>query len=111
MVVSGGVNIYPQEAENVIAGHPEVSDVAVFGLPDEEFGERVHAVVVPKAGVTGNAALAERVLEFCRAEIGRIKSPRALEFATALPRSEAGKILKKELRQSILNRRAAGTTA
>ena len=111
LIISGGVNIYPQEAENVIGGHPEVLDVAVFGLPDEEFGERVHAVVVPKNGVAEDAALAARILDFCRAEIGKIKSPRDIEFATALPRSEAGKILKKELRQTVLNRRAAEQTA
>ncbi len=110
LIISGGVNIYPQEAENVIAGHPDVSDVAIIGLPDNEYGERVHAVVVPRGERAGDDALAAQIIDFCRAEIGKIKTPRTIEFAPSLPRSEAGKILKKDLRQSVLNQRAGNKT-
>ncbi|MGE0232369.1 MAG: AMP-binding protein [Flavobacteriaceae bacterium] len=99
LIISGGVNIYPQEAENVLAGHPDVADVAVFGIPHAVFGEQVHALVVPREGVAADDALTERLIAFCRDEIGKIKSPRSFEYADALPRSETGKILKKQLRQ------------
>ena len=102
LIISGGVNIYPQEAENMLAGHPQVLDVAVLGLPDEEFGERVHGLVVLKPGVTGSDERAQELLEFCRAGIGKIKSPRAIEFTDCLPRSEAGKILKKDIKSRYL---------
>ncbi|MGR3425118.1 MAG: AMP-binding protein [Sagittula sp.] len=100
LIISGGVNIYPQEAENVLTGHPDVADVAVFGIPDPEFGEKVHALVVPRPGAGTDGSLGEDLIAFCRAEIGKIKSPRSVEFTEALPRSEAGKILKKQLRRT-----------
>lgn len=100
LIISGGVNVYPQEAENVLTGHPDVRDVAVFGIPSEDFGEQVHAVVVPQPSRAADEEFRRELIEFCRSEIGKIKSPRSLEYADALPRSETGKILKKQLRQS-----------
>lgn len=97
LIISGGVNIYPLEAENALAAHPAVLDVAVIGLPDEEFGERVHAVVVPRNPARPVDELGRELIDFCRARIGKIKSPRTIAFVDDLPRSDAGKILKKEL--------------
>lgn len=99
MIISGGVNIYPQEAENVLSGHPEVEEVAVIGIPDAEFGERVHALVVPSAGCQPDP---RSLIAFCRAEIGAIKSPRSVDFVDELPRNALGKILKRELRARFL---------
>ena len=96
LIISGGVNIYPQEAENVLTAHPDVAEVAVIGIPDAEFGERVHALVVPRPGTRPDPAA---LIAFCRAEIGAIKSPRSVEFVDTIPRNALGKVLKKELRQ------------
>ncbi len=95
MIVSGGENVYSIEVENVVAKHPAVAQVAVIGLPDERWGERVHAVVglVPGATLT-----LEELREFCKREIAGYKCPRSLEVVTAFPMSAAGKILKLELR-------------
>lgn len=93
MVKSGGVNIYPVEIEEVLAKHPSVRDVAVIGVPDEEWGERVTAVVVPKAGYS------QQVLEqYAREHLSGPKIPRRWETVTELPRNNTGKVLKKDLR-------------
>lgn len=99
MVVSGGVNIYPAEIENVIAKQPGVQEVAVVGLPDEEWGERVHAFIV-----RGSAPLApdESILEACRSVLSGYKVPRGITVIDELPRNPSGKILKRELRQRSL---------
>jgi long-chain acyl-CoA synthetase len=97
MIVSGGVNIYPREVENVLLLHPAVGDAAVFGVPDDEYGEAVHAVVEPAAGAVPSAALAGELLDFCRARLAHFKCPRAVDFE-ALPRDANGKLYKRVLR-------------
>jgi long-chain acyl-CoA synthetase len=99
MIVSGGVNIYPQEAENVLAGHPAVADVAVLGVPDAEMGEAVKAVVVPVDPAAAGPALAAELIAFCRAELASYKCPRSVDFAGELPREPNGKLYKRRLRE------------
>jgi len=103
MIISGGVNIYPQEIEACFALHPKVADVAVFGLPDAEMGEYVHAVIQPEAGVEVDDALAEELREFARSEIANYKVPRIIDFRPELPRLPTGKLYKKPLRQEYLD--------
>ena len=98
MIISGGVNIYPQEAENILITHPAVADVAVIGVPDEEFGEAVKAVVQPMDGVAGDDALADELLEYCRAQLAKIKCPKSVDFDPALPRHPTGKLYKRLVR-------------
>ena len=95
MIISGGENVYSAEVENVLSRHPAVAACAVIGVPDPQWGERVHAVVVAAPGA---AVSAEELRDFCRGQIGGYKIPRSIEFAPALPVSGAGKILKRELR-------------
>jgi long-chain acyl-CoA synthetase len=99
LIISGGVNIYPREAENVLLEHPAVADAAVVGLSDADLGQRAVAVVVPAAGVDADPALAESLLDHCRAHLARYKCPREVRFQGDLPRSEAGKIVKRDLRR------------
>jgi long-chain acyl-CoA synthetase len=99
MIISGGVNIYPQEAENLLAGHPLVDDVAVIGVPNPEWGEEVKAVVVPASGQPGDAALEQQLIDFCRDNIAHYKCPRSVDFVTQLPRTENGKLYKRQLRE------------
>lgn len=95
MIISGGENVYSVEVENVIAKHPAVASCAVIGVPDDQWGERVHAVIVLQSG----ASLDETgPREFCKAHIAGYKAPRTIEIRDALPISGAGKILKRELR-------------
>lgn len=98
MIISGGVNIYPQEAENILITHPSVADVAVIGVPNEEFGEEVKAVVQPMAGIDGTQELAEELLAFCQSQLAKIKCPRSVDFDPALPRHPTGKLYKRLLR-------------
>src|SRR5918994_4169969 len=95
MIISGGVNIYPAEIEAVIYAHPAVLDAAVFGIPDEEWGERVHAIVQPKPGETIDI---EELRAFVEERVGGDKRPRAYEVREELPRTDAGKLLKRVLR-------------
>lgn len=97
LVISGGVNISPQETENTLAEHPDVLDVAVFGVPDEELGQRLVAVVQPAPGVVPGDGLRASLLTFARERLARHKVPRTLDFTDELPRSAAGKIYKKRL--------------
>ena len=106
MIISGGVNIYPQESENVLVTHPLVADVAVFGIPDEEMGESVHAVVQPLAGTEPSPALAAELIEYCRERLAHYKCPRSVDFRTELPRSEAGKLYKGLLKAAYWKDRA-----
>ena len=108
MIISGGVNIYPQEIEACFALHPKVADVAVFGLPDPEMGEYVHAVVQPEAGVEPSDELAEELRSFARAEIAHYKVPRVIDFRAELPRLPTGKLYKKPLRQEYLDHLTEG---
>lgn len=98
MIISGGVNIYPQEAENVLITHPKVADVAVIGVPDEEFGEQVKAVVQPAEGVAETEELKEELLAFCRSKLAKIKCPKTIDFDPALPRHPTGKLYKRIVR-------------
>ena len=98
MIISGGVNIYPQESENLLITHPKVADAAVFGVPNEDLGEEVKALVQPLPGVVPDDALARELLDFCAAHLARHKCPRTIEFSDALPRLPTGKLYKKELR-------------
>ena len=99
MIISGGVNIYPQEVEAVLTLHPAVRDVAVIGAPDGEFGEQVKAVVEAKDGVEADDALAQELMAYCRARLAGYKCPKSVDFADALPRLPTGKLLKRELRK------------
>lgn len=98
MIISGGVNIYPQEVENVLAPHPAVLDVAVIGVPDAEMGEEVKAVVQPAAQVQPGAELERELLEYVRARIAHYKVPRSVDFDHHLPRTPTGKLVKGELK-------------
>jgi long-chain acyl-CoA synthetase len=98
MIISGGVNIYPQEAENVLAMHPKVADVAVFGIPDEEMGESVHAVVQPAAGVEPSPEVAAELIAYCRDQLAHFKCPRSVDFRDELPRHPTGKLYKRLLK-------------
>ena len=102
MIISGGVNIYPQEVEDCFALHPKVDDVAVFGVPDEEMGEAVKAVVQPAPGVVPGPELAEELLDYARARIAHYKCPRTIDFSADLPRTPTGKLVKGELRKRYL---------
>jgi long-chain acyl-CoA synthetase len=102
MIISGGVNVYPQEAENVLAAHPDIADVAVIGVPNSDFGEEVKAIVVPRVPLGDEArkrVLAADIISFCRAELSAFKCPRSVDFVESLPRGEAGKLLKREIRK------------
>ncbi len=98
MIISGGVNIYPQEAENVLITHPKVTDVAVFGVPNEEFGEEVKAVVQPRDIREAGPELAAELIEFCRQHLSPIKCPRSVDFEEELPRHPTGKLYKRLLK-------------
>ncbi len=98
MIISGGVNIYPQEAENVLVMHPAVVDAAVFGVPNEDMGEEVKAVVQPLDIARAGPDLAAELLAFCRTRLSHIKCPRSIDFAAELPRAPTGKLLKRLLR-------------
>jgi fatty-acyl-CoA synthase len=99
MIISGGVNIYPQEVENVLILHPEVSDVAVFGVPNAEFGQEVKAVVQPRDPAADRTALATELAAWCKGRLSSIKCPKSIDFATTLPRLENGKLYKREIAQ------------
>jgi len=98
MIISGGVNIYPQEAENIIVSHPKVMDVAVFGIPNEDFGEEVKAVVQPMDFADASPELAEDIIAYCRQHIAAIKCPRSVDFEKELPRHPTGKLYKRLLK-------------
>jgi fatty-acyl-CoA synthase/long-chain acyl-CoA synthetase len=96
MIISGGMNIYPAEVEAALEHHPRIVDAAVFGVPDEEWGEAVHAVVVPRPG---EPLAAEEVVRFARERLASYKIPRSVSFASEIPRTGSGKILKRVLRE------------
>ncbi|MBA6412611.1 acyl-CoA synthetase [Parahaliea sp. F7430] len=97
MIISGGVNIYPQEIENLLISHDKVADVAVFGIPNEEFGEEVKAVVEPMNWADATDEVAFELLEWLRERLSHIKVPRSLDFDPKLPRMDNGKLYKKQL--------------
>ncbi len=98
MIISGGVNIYPQEIEDALVLHPKVADVAVIGVPDPEMGEAVKAVVQPVAGVTGSSALAAELIGYAREHIAHYKCPKSVDFRAELPRLPTGKLYKRLLK-------------
>jgi acyl-CoA synthetase (AMP-forming)/AMP-acid ligase II len=98
MIIAGGVNIYPQEAENLLTMHPDVADVAVFGVPDPDMGEQVKAVVQPADWSKAGAALEAELIAYCRTHLAGLKCPRSIDFERSLPRDPTGKMLKKQLR-------------
>lgn len=99
MIISGGVNIYPQEIENLLVTHPKVDDVAVIGAPDEEMGESVVAVVQPIDWAEAGPALAEELMAFARAGLSHVKAPRQVDFMEQLPRLDTGKLYKRLIRE------------
>jgi fatty-acyl-CoA synthase len=99
MIISGGVNIYPAEAENVLAGHPAVADVAVIGVPDAEMGEAVKAVVQPVSPRDADSDLKGELLAYCRERLSAYKCPRSVDFTDSLPREPNGKLYKRLLRE------------
>ena len=98
MIIAGGVNVYPQEVENLLVTHPKVADVAVFGVPNAEFGEEVKAVVQPVRWEDAGDLLAQELIGWCRERLADVKCPRSIDFERALPRAETGKLYKKELK-------------
>jgi fatty-acyl-CoA synthase len=105
MIISGGVNIYPQETENVLIEHPLVADVAVFGIPNPEYGEEVKAVVQLRDHSLASAALEAEMIDYCRQRISHIKCPRSIDFMEVLPRYDNGKLYKQKLRDLYLQRK------
>ena len=95
MVISAGVNIYPAEIEEVIHEHPAVLDVAVIGVPNEEWGEELKAVVQLRPGASASA---DEIIDFCRARMADYKRPRSVDFVAEVPRNPSGKLLKREIR-------------
>jgi acyl-CoA synthetase (AMP-forming)/AMP-acid ligase II len=98
MIVAGGVNIYPQEVENVLVSHPAIADVAVIGVPNQEYGEEVKAVVTLNVQAAPSDELASELIEYCRARLAKYKCPRSVDFVDTLPREDNGKLYKRRLR-------------
>ena len=98
MIISGGVNIYPQETENALISHPKVMDVAVFGVPDTDFGEAVKAVVQPMNMDDIGPELEAELIAYCRSKISHIKCPKSVDFLAELPRHPTGKLYKRLLK-------------
>jgi long-chain acyl-CoA synthetase len=103
MIISGGVNIYPQEIENVLIDHPAVVDVAVFGIPHPEMGEEVKAAIQLAEGNDPSDTLAAELIEFTRERIAHYKCPKSVDFEDELPRLPTGKLYKRLLRDRYLD--------
>jgi len=99
MIISGGVNIYPQECENLLVTHPKVADAAVFGVPNEDLGEEVKAAIQLMPGVAPGPEVTAELMAFCAAHLARQKCPRSIDFETELPRLPTGKLYKRVLRE------------
>ena len=98
MIITGGVNVYPQEVEATLLTHPAIADVAVIGLPDQEWGESIKAVVQLKPDFTGTSELGDEIIAFCKQHLASYKCPRSVDFRDSLPRTDAGKLYKRQLR-------------
>ena len=98
MIISGGVNIYPQEVEDLLLAHPRVLDAAVIGVPNSEFGEEVKAIIHPVSMDEAGPELAAALIGYCRASVASYKCPRSIDFSDNLPRHETGKIYKRLLK-------------
>jgi len=107
MIISGGVNIYPQETENVLITHPKVADVAVFGVPNEDFGEEVKAVVQPIDPNDAGPELERELIAYCQERISRLKCPRTVDFEAELPRHPTGKLYKRLLKDRYWGNRSS----
>jgi long-chain acyl-CoA synthetase len=99
IIISGGVNIYPQEVDNELIKHPSVEDVCTIGVPNREWGEEVKSVVMLKPGHAPSDALKKEIIEFVRPKLAAFKVPRSIDFVAELPRSAAGKIQRKKVRE------------
>jgi long-chain acyl-CoA synthetase len=108
MIISGGVNIYPQEIENLLITHSAVADVAVIGAPDPEMGERVVAVVQPVNAATAGDALAQELLAFARRHLSHVKAPRQIDFVDELPRLDTGKLYTRLIRDTYWAKQSSG---
>ena len=106
MIIAGGVNIYPQECENLLITHPKVADAAVFGVPNEDMGEEVKAVVQLMPGVEAGADIERELIAFCKEHLASIKCPRSVDFEAELPRLPTGKLYKRLLRDRYWTDRA-----
>ncbi|GAB3904966.1 acyl-CoA synthetase [Kibdelosporangium lantanae] len=102
MIISGGVNIYPAEIEGELAVHPKVADIAVFGIPNPDWGEEIKAVVQPAPGVTPDAALTAELLAYAQDRLAKFKLPKTIEYITEMPRDDNGKLYKRKLRDAYL---------
>jgi long-chain acyl-CoA synthetase len=99
MIISGGVNIYPQATEDLLIGHPKVLDAAVIGVPNEAFGEEVKAIVQPRDWADAGPALEAELIAYCGAQISKLACPRSIDFVRELPRLPTGKLAKHEIRR------------
>ena len=109
MIVSGAENVYPRMVEDVLFKHPAIADAAVIGIPHEQWGETVKAVVLFREGASASE---EEVIEFCRGQLGRFQCPTSVDIVSSLPRNASGKVLKRELREPYWEgrgRRVAGS--
>ena len=104
MVISGGVNIFPQQAENLLIAHPSVADAAVFGVPDADLGEVLHGVVQPLDPARIGTEFTAELLAHCRRELGAYRSPRSIDFSAEIPRQDNGKLYKRLLREQYARR-------
>ena len=111
LIISGGVNIYPAEVEKTLILHDKIEDVAVFGIPNEDFGESVQAVVQLKVGVEAGEEVKEEILDFAKERLAKFKLPRAIDFADSLPRLDTGKLYKRFLKEQYKEAYEAGLSA
>ncbi len=98
MIISGGANIYPAEIENVLLGFPKVADAAVFGIPHDDWGEEVKAVIEPAEGIEPSDETAAEILEYCSTRLAKFKTPKSIDFTYSMPRDPNGKLYKRKLR-------------
>ena len=108
LIISGGANIYPAEVDAVLLAHPKIADACTVGIPNEEWGEEVLSAVELRPGFPPSEALAEEIRAFCREHLAKFKCPRMIEFRDHLPRTDAGKLLRRTLREEV---RARATSA
>jgi long-chain acyl-CoA synthetase len=98
MIISGGANIYPAEIENVLAAHPKVGDVAVFGIPHDDWGEEIKAVIEPAEGIEAGDALTAELIDYCKDRLAKFKTPKSIDYTSEMPRDPNGKLYKRKLR-------------